>query len=622
MGHVSLKKWLLVPVLPAGIWLFLGGTVLFGVAPEIYTESGSGEVVEKIARDTKNHAPSVRLKDGRIISAISVHHQILVGDHIEKFRGSFIYSINGRSTNAMSAYMGEFAPMAAVASLIATIMGIFLVLYEPKSVPRLAATLPTEPTRRPPPTAELALPYRDGSYDSSGTFTLALPQALTKLGTATFARQEDRILKIIQAMVTIGGSELHVEMSPHQLRISLHSPARPFSPVAFESGFENHVLAGGDSAEHYLAVGICSLSHGRVQAICLSHGDESFVLLGSKLDFSESHPHLCLVATWTCPEWEPIMEHLVARCIFSPLPLFLNGKLANGRVGWQQHDRPRQMSHATPVGTREVPHWHFLEALFGGTMPSGGGICLRPSGGCRVSLGPAPPWPTLGDPQRGYPWTTEFRVFVAAETGARPLVFRGKYHLERFDSQVGHTIVCLDEQGSTPGVVVPVKAGVTLEPISNIGCGGLYAVVSAEGLSTDLSGFRVLPDQALINLALDLQAKAIQALQALIDSPQVLPARQFQFRAPRALAWLVLAFGLLAWAAGGLTPVLLIAAPLLAGLAETGSALLDARRLAPHYQQKEADLLRARMARLSSGNDQKGQVIVGFSPSRKGFYGM
>lgn len=625
MGHVSLKKWLLVPVLPAGIWMFLGGIVLFGVAPEIYTESGSGEVVEKISKDAKNHAPSVRLKNGRIISAISVHNQILLGDHVEKTRGSFIYVINGRSTNAMSAYMGEFAPMVALASMLATFMGIFMVLYEPKSVPRLAGTIPAEVTRRPPPpsappTAELALPYREGSYDSSGTFTLALPQALAKLGAATFARLEDKILKMIQSMVTLGGSELHLHLSPDNLLISLHSPTQSFSPVAFEAGFEGHVLAGGDSAEHYLAVGICSLSHGPVQAICLSHGDESVVLMGSHHDPSSPSGQVRLAASWRCPDWEPMIDHLIARCVFAPLPLFINGELANGRVGWQQHDRQSNLTHATPVGTRQVPHWHYLEAFFGGTMPSGGGICLRPSGACRASLGPTPPWPVVGDPQRGYPWTTEYRVFFAAESGSRPLVFRGKYHLERFDSQVGHTILCLDEQGSTPGVVVPVKAGVTLEPVSNIGCGGLYAVVSAEGLSTDLSGFRVVSDQALLNLALDLQAKAIQALQALIDSPQVLPARQFQFRAWRALAWLVLSFGLAAWAAQGFAPVLLVAPPLLALLAETGSAFLEARQRAPQYQQQEADLLRARVARLSSGKDQNGQVVVGVGSSCKGLH--
>jgi hypothetical protein len=383
-------------------------------------------------------------------------------------------------------------------------------------------------------------------------------------------------------------------LDSQQLLLVLHSPLQAFSPLTFEAQFEYHMLESSRSAEHFLAVGLCSLSHGPVQSIHLSLGQESVTLLGSNPG-SGGHPELRLSAQWTCPEWEALIPDLTARCIFAPLPLFLNGQLANGRVGWQRHDHKGSLRHLTPVGTQEVPHWHFLEAFFGGSQPQSSGLCLRPSGGCRATVGPAPPWPTSGDPQRGYPWTTDFRVVVDRD---RPLIFRGKYHLERFDSQLGQCILCLDEQGASPGVIIPVQAGVTLEPIVNVGFAGLYAVVSADALHTDLSGLRVVRDPALLELAQQLRAQAQQALQMLIDSPQVLPVRTLHYRPRRALGWLAVCAIFESWALGGFAAVLLVTVPLMAFFGETLTAALEAHRMAPHYRQQQAERLRARILSL------------------------
>jgi hypothetical protein len=100
-----------------------------------------------------------------------------------------------------------------------------------------------------------------GSFESAGSFTLALEKAVQKLSTHSLVNPEDYILKLVQCAVRLGVEELHVKLLKRSVLVFFETDIRERTvSVDALSLALAAPLEESEPARAYLALALCSAS--------------------------------------------------------------------------------------------------------------------------------------------------------------------------------------------------------------------------------------------------------------------------------------------------------------------------------------------------------------------------
>lgn len=307
----------------------------------------------------------------------------------------------------------------------------------------------------------------EGHLDSTGVFTSSGLGALERLSQKLLPDSSLYWLKVIQALVASGAREIRTYEKTGWVRIEASTPSR--SPQLNPKDWVGQAWRNPDPALRYLPI----------------------ALLGAWRQFSEIH------VDWGEQRLLFRPPSLAPEPLESPEPAFGVVQILFKRKRWKLLvDRPpfSDRLFACPVPVRAVSYNSALTQAHAFGFPQASG---RPW--CEGALGGA---------CRG---EREGRL-VAPDSicGMTPVFFEERTPHPNFESQekpdtyAAHWYpverIYLVLPGDDPGLLIPVEAGVALNPVpAELGIQGLRCVVSVEreGLHTDLSQFSVRHDEAL-----------------------------------------------------------------------------------------------------------------------------
>lgn len=335
-----------------------------------------------------------------------------------------------------------------------------------------------------------------GSFESAGSFTLALEKAVQKLSSHSLANPEDYILKLVQCAVRLQVAEVHVKLLKRSVLVFFETDAadRTVSIDALSLALAAP-LEESDPARAYLAMAICAAS-GQAPSELMwgewSEGEGTILSLaaGRSEVFREApFPRLEPLAAGRrfflfflrkpsngLPMSQTAAEHMALsrRCCFSPAPVILDGL----RLG---PSLPLAHSTADPVSELTSAYLGALE--------------IR-----RDDKGPWLHWPAAKAEKR--PWTSIPEGLCDFCAGLPPVY---RLRLPRgFTTPMTEAALFSELYGipihlyGSSGLHY-VKDGVLMHPVKGHDAGGgAFAVLNGQHLKTDLTGLQVVQDDAVI----------------------------------------------------------------------------------------------------------------------------
>ena len=332
----------------------------------------------------------------------------------------------------------------------------------------------------------------EGHLDSRGGFTVEFRKASEKLSLRRLPDARMYVLQLVQAAVSGKHTRIVVETQGRALRFRSYGEPSPASTIENLAG---ELVASNDGPGHYLAAAVNAAFGLHPEQLHLTTWDGR---AGSKLSFVGSDDVLERIDR--CPFKDraaqtqlvvvyPLLQHLRhhwsfeetqhlrSSCYYSPVPIFLNGKrlLPAFGVGSQPtKSRRYDVCVANADRSRMLtgqfhPKHHVLEARRP-SSPSEHAFALPASlaGRCLELPGNTPARPHSTGAAAGE------RIFCAAVAIKADL---------------------------SPSTLQLIRNGITLQPIElESPFPGVTALLSAEGLSADLTGTAVVEDAAFLDL--------------------------------------------------------------------------------------------------------------------------
>lgn len=338
-----------------------------------------------------------------------------------------------------------------------------------------------------------------GSFESAGSFTLALEKAVEKLSAYSLANPEDYILKLVQCATKLQVNELHVKLLKRSVLVFFETDAsdRTVSVDALSKALASP-LDEGDPARSYLALAICAVAAQSPTELMWGEWDADGG--GTILSLAAHRTEVFRDAPF--PRVEPLeqgrrfflffmskpsnglpigqtaAEHtaLTRQCCFAPMPISLDGVPLSPSL-------PLSLAPADPVSELTSPYLGALEIGVGQEGPwlrwpptsSGKRLWDNVPDGLVDFCPSLPPVYRLrlprGDVQKGgfkAPMTQAARF---SEAYGIPIHLYGSSHLHY------------------------VKDGVLLHPVkAHDAGGGAFAVLDGSHVKTDLTGLQVVRD--------------------------------------------------------------------------------------------------------------------------------
>ena len=350
-----------------------------------------------------------------------------------------------------------------------------------------------------------------GSFESAGSFTLALEKAVEKLSSHSLVKPEDYILKLVQCAVRLQVGELHVKLLKRSVLLFFETKTadRTVSVEALSLALAAP-LEESNPARSYLAMALCAVA-GQSPAE-LMWGEWDSEGQGTILSLAKGRSEVFQNAPF--PRMEPLApgrrfflffmskpssglpigqtaaEHsaITRRCSFAPMPLILDGTPIGPSL-------PLTLAGSDPVseltsaylGALEITQ-HEDRPLRWPASPSSKRVWANIPDGLNDFSPTLPPVFRLRLP-RGFhsPMTSEAHF---SEAFGVPIHLYGSSHLYY------------------------VKDGVVLHPVkAHDAGGGAFAVLDGQHVKTDLTGLQVVHDESV---DLDI-ARVTQTWKAQID---------------------------------------------------------------------------------------------------------
>lgn len=344
-----------------------------------------------------------------------------------------------------------------------------------------------------------------GSFESAGSFTLALEKAVTKLSSHSLVNPEDYILKLVQCAVRLKVDELHVKLLSRSVLVFFETDAADRT-VSVESLSQALVapLEETNQARSYLAMAICGISGQNPQELMWGDWDDKGQ--GTILSLAEGRSEVYKNAPF--PRTEPLAkgrrfflffltkpsnglpmsqtsaEHaaLTRRCSFAPMPIILDGSAIGPSLPQALH-KPT----VDPVSELSSPYLGALELKTDRNNP--------------LRWPPIPPkraWRTIPDGLNDFSPTLPpiFRLRLPPELyrSPPPSGTKGTHSAPLYFKEAFGVPVYL----FGPSSLHYVKDGVCLNPIrGHDGGGGAFAILPGDAVTTDLSGLSVVVDDTV-----------------------------------------------------------------------------------------------------------------------------
>jgi hypothetical protein len=352
-----------------------------------------------------------------------------------------------------------------------------------------------------------------GLLDSKGEFSLDFGRAMQQLGLQTLPDPRMYVLRLVQSAVAGGATQIRVQSSTRGLQF--YSAGVDIS-VEHLRNLGSYLLADrGSPTTRYLAQGLHSaLALDPLQIRLFTWNGSSGVnlrLQGNESDLQELHesPFVSREDLGTCvvvmhrPTWffrrAPELEWLRKRCGVGPVDLLVDGRVLAPAFG-----QPREVVGLLP---QHLPfHWV--------TAPSVryAGRTVRCARGHHIFR--AQCLAEAGEPHRfSLPRTHASWIYPARrlkegrwQIGVSEFAFVNTAH-----KQVGLLSMALAIRADLPaeGTARFVKDGVMLDPVALKKTGlGVEALAGAGDLKTDLTGFKMVDDDALQARGRELAAAA------------------------------------------------------------------------------------------------------------------
>ncbi len=332
-----------------------------------------------------------------------------------------------------------------------------------------------------------------GSFESAGSFTLALEKAVAKLSSHSLVNPEDYILKLVQCATRLKVEELHIKLLNRSVLLFFETEGsdRTVSVDSLSLALAAP-LEESDQARSYLAMAICGISGQSPQELMWGEWDDDGY--GTILSLAEGRSEVYRDAPF--PRIEPLdkgrrfflffltkvsiglpisqtsAEHaaITRRCAFAPMPIILDGSPIGPSL-------PQALHKPTidPVSELSSPYLGAFE------IKTGANNTLRwPP----VRKGRA--WRTIPDGLNDYAPTLPpiFRLRL-------PPGFTKSSETElRFKEAFGLPVYLFG-----PSSLHYVKDGVCLNPVRGHDAGGgAFAILDGSSVTTDLSGLAVVVD--------------------------------------------------------------------------------------------------------------------------------
>ncbi len=358
-----------------------------------------------------------------------------------------------------------------------------------------------------------------GSYESAGTFTLALEKAVEKLSSHSLVNPEDYILKLVQCSVQLEVDELHIKLLGRSVLLFFETPAgdRTVSVDALSLALAAP-LEESNRARSYLAMAICGVSGQSPSELMWGEWDDEGY--GTILSLAEGRSEVYRNAPF--PRTEPLAkgrrfflfflskpsnglpisqtsaEHaaITRRCSFAPMPIILDGS----RIG---PSLPQALHKPTvdPVSELSSPYLGAFE------VRTGDANLLR--------------WPEVKKSRSWRNIPDELCDF----SPALPPIFRLRLPTNfqspmlaeaRFSEAFGLPVYLFG-----PSSLHYVKDGVCLNPVRGHDAGGgAFAILDGSTVTTDLSGLAVVSSER-VSADIDRAVQAWKAQVALMLSTNV-----------------------------------------------------------------------------------------------------
>lgn len=334
-----------------------------------------------------------------------------------------------------------------------------------------------------------------GSFESAGSFTLALEKAVQKLSTHSLVNPEDYILKLVQCAVRLGVEELHVKLLKRSVLVFFETDIRERTvSVDALSLALAAPLEESEPARAYLALALCSASGQSPTELMWGEwsGDEGTILslaAGRSEVFSNApFPRLEPLApgrrfflffmrkpSSRLPMGQTAAEHAVIsrRCCFSPIPIILDGLPLGPSL-------PLVHVPADPVSELTSPYLGALEIR-----------CYE--------QGPWLHWPAARAENR--PWSNLPDGLHSLCAGLPP-VFRLRvprnFQLPMTRPAQFSELYAVPITLYGASYLHYVQDGVLMNPVKGHDAGGgAFAILDGKHLKTDLTGLQVVVDDAV-----------------------------------------------------------------------------------------------------------------------------
>ncbi len=358
-----------------------------------------------------------------------------------------------------------------------------------------------------------------GSFESAGSFTLALEKAVAKLSSHSLVNPEDYILKLVQCAVQLNVEELHIKLLSRAVLVFFETDSgdRTVSVDALSRALAAP-LEEKNQALSYLAMAICGVSGQSPSELMWGEWDDEGD--GTILSLAEGRSEVYRNAPF--PRTEPLLkgrrfflfflskpsnglpmsqtsaEHaaVTRRCAFAPMPIILDGSPIGPNLPQALHK-----SNMDPVSEWSSPYLGVLE------IKNDKENKLRWPG-----VKKSRSWRNIPDGLNDFspalPPVYRLRLPATFES---PMLSEA-----RFSEAFGLPVYLFG-----PSSLHYVKDGVCLNPVRGPDSGGgAFAILDGSSVTTDLSGLAVVASDQLTS-DLDRAVEIWKAQIALMLSMQV-----------------------------------------------------------------------------------------------------
>ena len=363
----------------------------------------------------------------------------------------------------------------------------------------------------------LALETREGTYDSTGSFTLSLAEARRKLQKFQLRSLEFAVLKWVQAAVRQEAQAVWMASRPDMFAFYWAEPEQPVEAQQLAGDFEK-VLLGADGPARDLAIGLLGFLDKEPKQVWWASWEfgksaETINLFGGQKQVKLHNPPdvhwrtYGLVVQSGRTDLLLQREAIAPRLIFCPIPLLWNGRLLS-ELAWNP---PAKVAGSTA-------YWADFYYRKEGSLARG--LALKPIGPARTQVGPSHELQFECRPGT----CSVVRRYVMGERG-RELRLSGRAPSSgnpvELNTSLGESIWVVSGEQDAQAVLLCVKYGVMLDPCTLPKVlGGTVAVVATPDLEVDLSQFApILQSDSWRALALRLQEQARQVVQLLGEKP-------------------------------------------------------------------------------------------------------